>query len=88
MILGKINSFPLRLDSIFDKSNAGYKEKDWVEKTWNEIYNSLEIEEGITLRYGYFIFHFMIMITGCNEIVPCNENRGHWGDLLVHHFFP
>ena len=54
-----MNSFPLRLESVlrlFDKSNAGYKEKDRVENTWKEIDNSLGIEEGITLCHDYFNF--------------------------------
>ena len=53
---------------LFDKSNAGYKEKDRVEKAWKEIDNSLGIEEGITLCYNYFNFYFMIMITDITDI--------------------
>ena len=47
---------------LFDKSNAGYKEKNLIETAWKEIDNSLGIEEGITLYYEYFDFYFMIMI--------------------------
>ena len=47
---------------LFDKSNAGYKEKNLIETAWKEIDNSLGIEEGITLCYEYFDFYFMIMI--------------------------
>ena len=47
---------------LFDKSNAGHKEKNLIETAWKEIDNSLGIEEGITLCYEYFDFYFMIMI--------------------------
>ena len=53
---------------LFDKSDAGCKEKDWVENTWKEIDNSLGTEEGITLCYDYFSFYFMIMITDITDI--------------------
>ena len=32
---------------LFDKSNAGYKEKDQIKNAWKEIGNSLATEEGM-----------------------------------------
>ena len=52
---------------LFDKSNAGYKEKDGVENAWKEFDNSLETEEGITLCYDYFNFYSMTMITDITD---------------------
>ena len=43
---------------LFDRSNAGYKEKDRVENAWKEIDNSLGTEERITLCYDSFNFYF------------------------------
>ena len=53
---------------LFDRSNAGYKEKDRVENAWKEIDNSLGTEERITLCYDSFNFYFMIMITAKTDI--------------------
>ena len=54
---------------LFDKSNAGYKEKNGVENAWKEFDNSLETEEGITLCYDYFNFLFHDHDNGYNGYI-------------------
>lgn len=44
-----------RYPCLYDKSNAGYKEKDRAENAWKEIDISLGIEEG-----NYFIISIFI----------------------------